>query len=337
MAGRQRWAVIGSGSISASVVPDLMSCRGAEVAVVQSRDGGKAAAFAERFGLPASTDDYAAVLADPSVDAVYLATPFATHHPMARAALLAGKHVLVEKPMAMNAAQVADLFAVAAAERRFLMEAMWMKFAPAVRRLHRELADGTIGEPRNLRAGFGMPLPADGGSRWDLARSGGALLDQGIYPVTLAHSVFGAPTTVHAGGTVRPDGLDLAEHVTLEYGDGRVAQLISGMTEFADCSAAVGGTRGWLTLTAPFWATTTLEVHAGSLRAIFRTPDLIEHERQGNGYVPMLQAVVEAIDAGLLQHPAHPADDTVAVATTLDAVLARIRTPDPSPSRRTSA
>ena len=332
----QRWAVVGTGTISESVVPDLMSCPGAEVGLVHSRDGAKAARFADRFGVPSSTADYEAVLADDSIDAVYLATPFATHHAMARAALVAGKHVLVEKPMAMDAAEVADLFAVAAVQRRFLMEAMWMKFSPAFRRLHAEIAAGTIGEPRNLRAGFALPFPDDGGSRWDVTRSGGSLLDQGIYPVTLAHSVFGAPSTVHAGGTVRPDGLDLAEHVTLEFDNGRFAQLVSGMTEFADCSAAVGGTSGWLTLTAPFWATTDVEVHAGSFRKIFRSPELIEHERQGNGYVPMLPAVVEAIDAGLLQHPAHTADDTVAVFSTLDAVMARIRTPHPSRIGRTT-
>ena len=330
-AARQRWAAVGTGTISESVVPDLMSCPGVEVAVVHSRDGAKAARFAERFGIPRSTADYEAVLADGTIDAVYLATPFATHHAMARAALLAGKHVLVEKPMAMDAEQVADLFRVAQEQQRFLMEAMWMVFNPAFRRLRAELAGGTIGEPRNLRAGFGMPMPDDGGSRWDLQRSGGALLDQGIYPVTLAHAVFGAPTSIEARGTVRPDGLDLAEHVTLEFADGRFAQLMSGMTEFTDCSAAVGGTKGWITLTAPFWATTDLEVHAGSLRAIFRTPDLVQHERQGNGYVPMLQAVVEAIDAGLVEHPDHTGAGTVAVFGTLDAILAQLRTPPAPP------
>jgi predicted dehydrogenase len=319
-----RWAAVGTGTISRSVVPDLMSCAGAEVTVVHSRDADKAARFGQEHGIARSTGDLEAVLADDTVDAVYLATPFATHHEMTRAALLAGKHVLVEKPLAMTAAEAADLFAVAAAQGRFLMEAMWMKFNPAFRRLHREIADGTIGEPRNLRAGFAIPFPDDGGSRWDPARSGGALLDQGIYPVTLAHSIFGAPRSVVAAGTVRPDGLDLDQHVTLEYSEGRFAQLMVSMTEFGDCSAAVGGPRGWLTLTPPFWATTDVEIHAGSFRAIFRTPQLVEHQREGNGYVPMLREVISAIRDGAMEHPVHPADATVEVFTTLDRIRAQL-------------
>jgi predicted dehydrogenase len=319
-----RWAAIGTGTISRSVVPDLMSCADVEVTVMHSRDPGKAARVAEELGIPRSTSDYEAVLADDTVDAVYLATPFTTHHAMTRAALLAGKHVLVEKPMAMTAAEAADLFAVAAAQGRFLMEAMWMKFNPAFRRLHREIADGTIGEPRNLRAGFAIPFPDDGGSRWDVTRSGGALLDQGIYPVTLAHSIFGTPHSVVATGTVRADGLDMSQHVTLEFSDGRFAQLMVSMTEFGDCSAAVGGQRGWLTLTPPFWATTDVEIHAGTFRTIFRTPEVVVHQREGNGYVPMLREVVDAIRDGQHVHPVHPADATVEVFTTMDGVRAQL-------------
>jgi predicted dehydrogenase len=324
---RQRWAIVGTGTISRTVVPDLQSCSGAEVVVVHSRDGAKAARFAAEFGIPASTDDYDALLADESIDAVYLATPFATHHPMTRQALRAGKHVLVEKPMALNADEVADLFQVAAAQGVFVMEAMWMKFNPAYRRLHQEIAEGLIGEPRSMRAAFSMPLPNDGGSRWDMTRSGGALLDQGIYPVTLAYSVFGMPATIHAVGVTQPDGLDLAEHITFEFSDGRFAQCASGMTEFSDLSAAVSGRRGWIGLSSPFWATDELSLHAGSWTTIFRSPNKVKIEREGNGYVPMLREVLEAIEQGVLDHPVHPAADTIAVFRILDEIFEQIRGP----------
>ena len=161
-----------------------------------------AAAFAAELGIAASTDDYEAVLADPTIDAVYIATPFATHHDLAARALRAGKHALVEKPIALDASQAADLFRIAREEGRFLAEAMWMKWNPAFRRLHQELAAGRIGEARSLRAHFALPFPPGNGSRLDPARSGSTLLDQGIYPVTLAHSVFGMPESVHARGVV---------------------------------------------------------------------------------------------------------------------------------------
>jgi predicted dehydrogenase len=330
----QRWGIVGAGSISRTVVPDLASCRGVEISIVQSRDGGKANAFAQEFGISRSTGDFGEVLADPSIDAVYIATPFATHHALANQALLAGKHVLVEKPIAMNAAEAADLFAVASRMRVFLMEAMWMKFNPAFRRLRDELAAGRIGEVRSMRASFGIPFPAElGSSRWDHARSPGSLLDQGIYPVTLAHTIFGPPVSIHAAGSVNEDGVDFAEHFTLEFEGGRFAQCASGMTEFCDPSASVSGRRGWISLPAPFWARTALDIHADSWDVMFREPHRVELGQEGNGYVPMLREVVKAINSGTYEHAIHPASETIAVFHTLDTIRRELKakTEPPTP------
>jgi len=316
-----KWAVIGTGQISRSIVPDMIQV-GLDVHVVQSRDEAKAAAFAREFSIPRWESNFRAVLDDPAVKAVYIATPIATHARMATQAILAGKHVLVEKPLATTAAEVDELFVLARNTGVFLMEAMWMKFNPAYRRLHAELkADALGGPPTFLRAGFAIPFPEESNpSRWDVTLSGGALLDQAIYPVTLAHSLFGPPTRITAGGRVREDGLDLSEHVTLEYDDGRFAQFFTAMDEFGDCSASVGGPKGWLTLPPPFWATTDLEIHTGSFRTIFHSPDLRKNDREGNGFVPMLRAVAEALDNNLVEQPLHGAADTSAVFATLDAI-----------------
>lgn len=321
----QRWAAIGTGTISRSVIPDLQACAGVEVVLVHSRDALKAARFAEEFGIPASTDDYAAVLANESIDALYIATPIGTHHVLTREALLAGKHVLVEKPIAMTAEQAADLFAIAASEQRFLMEGMWTKFNPAFRRLIEEINDGLIGEPRNLRAGFSVPWPEDESARWDRSRGGGALLDQGIYPVTLAHAVFGRPEVITARGRVRSDGLDLEAHITLEFENGAFAHLTTGMTQFSDCSAAVAGEQGWVTMPAPFWATSDLEIHAGEAQYFYGAGNRIELGQEGNGYMPMLREVVNAITAGDVEHPFHTAADTIATLSTIDAIFAQLR------------
>lgn len=319
-----RWAIAGAGTISRSIVPDLQLIPGNRVDIVFSRDEAKAACFAEEFGLPRWTDDFAAMISDPGVDVLYLATPFATHAVMAREALLAGKHVVVEKPMALNAAEVEALFALARSLGLFLMEAMWMKFNPAFRHLFDLLDSGLIGKPSSLRAGFGFPLIADGGSRWDVDRSGGTLLDQGIYPVTLAHAIFGEPTSIHAGGRLREDGLDFAEHFTLDFEAGQFAQCASSMTEFVDPSASVSGTLGWITLPGMFWTSTTLQVHAGSWAKMF-APEPMEHEREGNGYVPMLRAAGEAIRSGASEHPIHTASETIAVFRTLDTISKHVK------------
>ncbi|MWV51556.1 gfo/Idh/MocA family oxidoreductase (plasmid) [Rathayibacter sp. VKM Ac-2803] len=316
----QRWAVVGTGRISQSVVPDLASVDGVEIVLLHGRDAERTERFADEHGIPSWTTDYDAVLADASVDALYLSTPFATHAGMTRRALIAGKHVLVEKPMALNAREADELFALASENGVFLMEGMWMKFNPAFRRLHEEIAAGLIGIPRSVRAGFSVPFPKDGGSRWDVARSGSTLLDQGIYPVTLAHTVLGEPTTIHATGSVRTDGLDTEAHFTLEFDGGAFAHGACGMLGFADLSASISGTAGWMTLPAPFWSTTALELHAGTAEAIFVTPTLLALDKEGNGYVPMLRAVAQAIDDGLIEHPVHSASDTVAVFRTLDSL-----------------
>ena len=318
-----RWAIAGAGTISRSIVPDLQLLPGNHVEIIFSRNPANAASFAEQFGLDRWTDDFDSLVRDPGVDVVYLATPFATHAAMARQALLAGKHVVVEKPMALNADDVQDLFALAESQGLFLMEAMWMKFNPAFQHLFELLRSGIIGKPSSVRAGFGFPLIADGGSRWDLARSGGTLLDQGIYPVTLAHSIFGEPTSIRAHGRLRADGLDFAEHFTLDFAGGEFAQCASSMTEFVDPSAAINGAKGWITIPGMFWTSTTLQIHAGSWEKMF-APEPIDHTREGNGYVPMLRAASEAIRAGEIHHPIHPAKDTIAVFRTLDTIASQL-------------
>jgi len=321
-----RWAAIGTGTISRSVIPDLQQyVPDSEVVIVHSRDLKKAQAFAEEFNIPAATDDFEAIIHNDQIDVLYIATPFAVHHDMAKRALEAGKHVLVEKPMALNAAEVADLFATARAHNVFVMEAMWMKFTPMFHELQEQIRGGVIGDVRSVRAAFGLPLPDETGSRTDLARSGGALLDQGIYPVTLAHVFLGEPRDVHAAGTVRADGLDFSEHFNFEYEDGKYAQGASSMVEFTEVTASIAGTRGWITLTPPFWATTDFEVHAGGPLRIFRQPGKVEYEREGNNYGPMLRAVVEAIHNGWLEHPTHTQQDTLAVFRTMDRIFAQIR------------
>lgn len=296
------------------------------IRTVYSRDETRARAFGAEFDIPDWTTSLTDILLDPDVRSVYIATPIATHVELAARAIRAGKHVLVEKPIATSAEDAEALFALAAEHEVFLMEAMWMKFNPTYRRLLAEIGDERLGgPPTHLRAGFAIPFPEDANaSRWDMSRSGGALLDQGIYPVTLALSVLGTPTSVTTSGRVRADGLDLAEQVTLEFDGGRFAQLFSAMDTFGDCSAAVGGPAGWATLTAPFWATTDLTLHVDSFRTMFREPIVVTHERVGNGYVPMLVAVATALDRGLLEERTHARAETVAVFTVLDTVRAQL-------------
>lgn len=318
--GTVRWGVVGAGRITASTVPDLVRVEGFEVASVAGRGGAGAGQLAASIPNAIATD-VETLLGDSSIDAVYVATPFATHGQIVRAALEAGKHVVVEKPLAMSEAEARKLFALAAERGLFLMEGMWMKFNPVHARLVALIESGAIGEVRSVRAGFGFPRPDDGGSRWDVRRNGSTVLDQGIYAVALAHSVLGEPASVAGRSVIRAaDGLDLAGHFTLDYGDGRFAHGAQSMLEFLDPSATINGTEGWITIPGMFWAAKTLEVHNEGWDRMFEHPERIDLPWNGNGYVPMFEAVRDALESNWLEHPVHDAQQTIAVFRTLDAL-----------------
>lgn len=314
------WAVIGTGFISQSISDDLHLTPGARRHAVCSRDRERARTFAADNGFAVAHGSVSALLDDPTVDAIYIATPHSTHAAIAIAALESGKHVLIEKPMAVSAEQGRRIAAAAAASGRFAMEAMWMRFNPAYRDLVAAARGGAIGEVRSVRASFGLPFgPADS-PRWTETRASSTLLDQGIYPITLALDVLGQPSRIHATGRVREDGVDLTEHVTFEYEDGRFAQLSASMVEYIEPTASVSGTDGWMTIPAPFWAANEFTTFSGPISRALTESRPTRHERLGNGYVPMLEAVTLAIVQGLTEHPLHPLADSVATLEVLDAI-----------------
>ncbi|MEK8026887.1 Gfo/Idh/MocA family protein [Pseudaquabacterium rugosum] len=323
-ARRLRWAVVGSGGIARRTVGDLRQCAQAEVVAICSRSAERAAAFAQAEGLPLAFGDYDRLCASPEVDAVYIGTPHSTHFALARQALQAGKHVLCEKPLVMRADEARALGRIAAERGVFLMEAMWMKFSPAVRKAVDLVAAGTIGEPRFLQAGLGYPVPPDGPARfWDAALGGGALYDMAVYTVTLARMFLGELVEVSATGTVRPDGVDLEEAITLRHVDGRLAQLATSITFMVPPRGWLGGRQGAIEFTEPLFSPAALRVTLGRPPA----PPSVEElafPREGAGYVPMFRAVHEAILAGQTEHPWHPVSATAEVLEILQRIQAAL-------------
>lgn len=313
-----RWGIVGTGDISTRLLADLRETPEAAVTGVWGRDESRTREFAMTGGIPFATVDRAELFARDDVDIVYVATPAHTHRDIAVEALEAGKHVLVEKPMATSAREVQDIFEAATRADRFAMEAMWMRFNPLHVDIRERIESGEIGTPSSVRASFGTPFfprprvqrPEQGGS---------SLLDRGIYAVTLAHWFLGAVSSVQAQATF-VDGVDVRGRATLEHERG-FAQISWSSMEFLDLSASVAGERGWISLDPMFWAGSTAKVHAGSMERIFQSPVPITHPRVGNGYGPMLRAVEEALAAGLRQQPEHDSATTITVARTLDMIL----------------
>jgi predicted dehydrogenase len=312
---RLGWAVVGTGGISRTTAGDLHLTENLDLLAVASRTIENASAFADEFELPRAYGDYDSLFADDDIDVVYIGTPIATHGDLARRALLAGKHVLVEKAFTTTAAEARDLAALAAQQGRFLMEAMWMRFNPAINLMLRELDAGAIGDVLSVQAGFGIPFPRTS-NIWRPELGGGALLDMGVYPLTLADLVLGPPDTLEATGEIRADGLDVTASVLLGYGDGRFAHALTSLAGPVNPVASIGGTEGIVSFDAPFFAT-------GSFTVV-QWPDMDGRtetvELEGAGYVPMFRAVCEAIEDGLTEHPLRPLRDTVDVLKTMDEV-----------------
>ncbi|WP_165976854.1 Gfo/Idh/MocA family protein [Arthrobacter nitrophenolicus] len=315
-----RWGIAGTGGISRQITADFSLVGNADVVAVSSRHAASANEFADAFGIPTRFDDYSSML-DADIDAVYIGTPHVTHFEHARAALQRGRHVLCEKPIGLNAAEVRELAAIASESGAFLMEAMWMKFNPLYARLHEIVDAGAIGEIRSVRSSFGAPFPKDDSSRWK--PGGGALLDQGIYPVTLSHMFLGEPLRITASGVVREDAVDLSQNYTLEYLGGRFAHGASSMVNFLDQSASLSGTGGWITIDTGFWFASKLTVHRFSVGKGEAT-ETYEVAREGNGYVPMLRAVTSSILNGEVEHPFHTMEETARVFDTLDEIRRQI-------------
>lgn len=318
LARRLRWGIVGTGHISQEMAADFARVAEAEVVAVSSRRESSAAAFADEFGIEHRFSDFRRML-DAEVDAVYIGTPHATHFELAKQALLSGRHVLCEKPISTNAREVRELAEIGRASGAFLMEAMWMKFNPLHQRLLELVREGAIGEVRSVRASFGAPFPEDGSSRWSAELQGSTLLDQGIYPITLAHMLLGEPSHISAAGVMRDDGVDLSEHFTLDYPHGRFAQGAASMVDFLDMAASVAGKTGWITIDAGFWYASSMAVHTMTPNGAVDSR-VIETERDGFGYTPMLREVTRAIQRGWREHPLHTMDAAAAVFDSMDEI-----------------
>jgi predicted dehydrogenase len=229
-----RWGVIGPGSIATGFAEAMQWAGGGTITAVASRAAERAEAFGDRFDIATRYGDYAALAADPDVDVVYVATPHARHEVDTIGLLQAGKHVLCEKPLALNARQAGRMAEEARSRGLFLMEAIWSRFLPAYRSLVDIIGEGRIGEPLLVEADFGFRRPVDPSHR-HFARElgGGALLDLGIYPIQLCTLILGPIERVVGDGVVGETGVDEVVTALLHHAGGRLGVVKAALRELA--------------------------------------------------------------------------------------------------------
>lgn len=251
-----RWGILGTGFIAGLQTSDLVG-HGFSVQAVGSREPARAREFAAGFQLQSSHGSYAALVNDPDVDVVYIASPHPFHYEHALLALNAGKHVLVEKPFAMNAWQARAVMDLAESSGLVALEAMWTRYLPHMVRIRELIRSGALGDVRTLIADHNQNLPKNPEHRLnDPALGGGALLDLGIYPVSFAFDVFGNPTRIQGAASMTATGVDRQSSMIFDYPDGQQAVLQCALDTAGPNRAAVIGTEGRIEID-PVWYTPT--------------------------------------------------------------------------------
>lgn len=267
--------------------------------------------------MPARYAGYEPLVEDSAVDVVYVATPHTLHRDNTLLALGAGKHVLVEKPMAVNARQAEDIVEAARQNDLFLMEAMWSRFLPVYDVIRDWLGSGRIGQPVEVHADFGFVTDLGLDSRiFQPNLAGGALLDVGIYPVALADLAFGVPPQrIESVVRKAETGVDETSTLLLDFGEGRSAHLFNSVRQATPQRAWISGTAGRIDIAPPFFYATeaTLTPHDG---------DAVTENREltGNGYNYEAAEVAACLRAGQTESPKMTLDDSLEIMRTLDRI-----------------
>jgi len=319
-AGAVGWGILATGGIARAFTRDLLD-HGHRVEAVASRSAASADAFASSYGIPRAHGSYEALVGDPAVDVVYVATPHNLHAGNATLALRAGKHVLVEKPFTLNAVQAREVVDVAARSGRLVMEAMWTRFLPHMEQVRAWVGEGRIGEVTSLHADHTQRLPLDDNHRLNNpALAGGALLDLGVYPISFAHDLLGPVEDVQARATFKRTGVDGSVATILQHAGGAVSTSYSSSEMRGPNRATVLGTQGWIDLDATWYSPTRVVRYD----ADSRVAETFEDPVTGRGMQYQAAEVERLLAAGETASRLMSPAESVAVMSTLDAVRARI-------------
>jgi len=320
------WAIVGSGRIAHRFADAVFRLPGTHLRGVLGHRTGAAAQFVahwSRAGKPSprAMQDLAALLADETIDAVYIATPHSAHASFIRACLAAGKPVLCEKPLVPTLAVAREMVALAQERNVFLMEALWTRFLPVYTHVGDWLCNGVIGRVRAIQSSFCVPVPYDSGGRhFNASLAGGALLDIGIYCLAMtrwvlesALGVCPAPERLGVEGVLAPTGVDQRAAATMVFPDGLLAQFLCAFDCAADNSLRIFGEAGCITVPRTFWEAT----HA-VLSPLDGAPQTIHAPFRFNGFEYEIEEVIHCVRNRQVESPRMPHSATLANLAALD-------------------
>ncbi len=319
-----RWGVIGTG-IAGRFVHGIHTHTSQRAVAVTARDAAKTAAFAAEHGIPAVLPSVEALVTSPDVDVVYVATPHPLHREQALAAIAAGKHVLIEKPIAMSAGEAEEILAAGRAAGVLVMEAMWTRYLPQSSILRQVVADGVIGDVRLVTADFGFANPVDPAHRlWDPALGGGALLDAGVYPISFASSVIGPLELRSVAGRV-DNGVDSEAVLSVAGRGGTNALLATSLLAMLPVEAHVSGSLGRARILSPFFGPTGIEVTLGGPGSDDTSTWRDERfDALHDGLSDQATAFASYVAEGRTESPLHPHDEVVQIMRIIEEARAAI-------------
>jgi predicted dehydrogenase len=313
------WGILGPGGIAQAFAKDLTFIEGHTIGAVGSRSLANAQHFANTFGGTAY-GSYEELVADSSIDAIYVATPHPAHHDNVILALNAGKPVLCEKPFAVNAQQAQAMVDAAAKNKVALMEAMWARFLPHYAKVREIVASGVLGPILSIHADHGQRLADQGIARLvDPQLAGGALLDLGIYPISFAHMILGNPTSITSKAVMTDRGVDAQTSMIFSYDNGAQAVLTTTMIEQTPCRALVAGLHGWLEIDRTFY-------NPASMRVILNDGSVTEYPSAyvGHGLREQAESFKQIVQSGAVESKVLTWKDTVDIMKSMDTVRGQI-------------
>jgi len=313
------WGILAPGNIANSFAEALRGVPSARLYSVASRDVGRARAFAQLHNFDTSADSYEALIKDPNVDAIYIASPHTFHAEQSIQCLQAGKAVLCEKPMTINAHEAQRVVDAAQHYNTFYMEAVWTRFMPILKQVRRWIDDGEIGEIQLIQASLGFDISPEVRHRlYDLNLGGGSLLDVGIYPITFAQWVMQeAPQEIAALAQMHSSGVDERAGIVLRYTNGVIATLNSAITSSTSHDAWIFGSKGNIKL-PQFWMAEEATLIVGEKQATVSRPHAV------NGYEGEIEEVHRCLQAGLIESPTMSWQKSLSVMEIMDEVRAQI-------------
>ena len=313
-----RWGILGPGGIAHKFATGLKAVPDAEISAVGSRDLQRANAFADTFDVPHRHGNYVDLADNPEVDVIYVATPHPFHKECAMLCLEAGKAVLCEKPLTVDAEQAEELIACARERKQFLMEAMWTRFLPVIVKVREWLAEGAIGEPRLLTADHGSRKTLSPeileGRLFNPKLGGGGLLDVGVYTVALAYMVFGAPSKITSLAHIGETNVDEQASILLGYDSGQIANLFCAIRTETSKEARIIGTEGQIHIPEFWQATSATLVRTG------KDPVHIEIPFTENGFENQVIEVINCIREGKLESDVMPLAESLSIMRTIDTI-----------------